>query len=163
MSKTIEIVWGTYQGKTNLGSFDGALEEAGIHNYNLSKLSSVIPPESKLKQVGYHKRKWEIGSTIACVLSLKTSDKKGNRACSGIGWSISDRGGIFYEAFGSKEKEVENRIKSGLLECKNNRDSWEWNGKDNMKIVSINPREDRFGASAVVSVHGKLEVNYMTQ
>jgi arginine decarboxylase len=98
MSEKIEIVWGSSEGDTKLGSFDKALEKAGVHNYNLSELSSVIPPEFELKNKGVHNRVWDVGSVVACVISANTSSKRGEKVCSGIGWSISEQGGILYEA-----------------------------------------------------------------
>jgi len=51
----IDIVWGESEGKTLLSAFDRALLNAGIHNFNLISLNSVIPPnQSSMKQVHIH-------------------------------------------------------------------------------------------------------------
>ena len=39
---------GSSEGLTQLNSFDGALLDAGIGNTNLVKMSSIVPPKSKL-------------------------------------------------------------------------------------------------------------------
>ena len=43
----IQISTGIGIGPTQLSAFDSALNNAGVANYNLLKLSSVIPPKSK--------------------------------------------------------------------------------------------------------------------
>ena len=48
----IDIVWGRSEGKTLLSAFDKALVKAGIHNFNLIPLSSVIPQNSVVEEVG---------------------------------------------------------------------------------------------------------------
>jgi arginine decarboxylase len=45
----IRIVWGTGHAATAKASFDTALAEAGLHQYNLRTLSSVIPAEPEIE------------------------------------------------------------------------------------------------------------------
>ncbi len=51
----IDIVWGGSEGKTLLSAFDRALLNAGIHNFNLIPLSSVIPPQSVIHETGTYR------------------------------------------------------------------------------------------------------------
>ena len=44
----IKVTYGTGEGLTKLAAFDRALFNAGIANYNLIKLSSVIPKNSEV-------------------------------------------------------------------------------------------------------------------
>ena len=44
----ISITYGKGSGKTELAAFDAALWNAGIADYNLIILSSIIPPNSKV-------------------------------------------------------------------------------------------------------------------
>ncbi len=44
----IYISSGRGTGPTSLSAFDAALNEAGVANYNLIRLSSIIPPDSKI-------------------------------------------------------------------------------------------------------------------
>ena len=39
----IRVVWGSATGPTKMASYDAALAEAGVENYNLVSVSSVIP------------------------------------------------------------------------------------------------------------------------
>ncbi len=43
----IKVTYGIGEGATKLAAFDRALFDAGIANYNLIKLSSVIPENSE--------------------------------------------------------------------------------------------------------------------
>ena len=44
----IKVSAGTGTGPTELAAFDAALNTAGVANYNLVHLSSVIPPKAKI-------------------------------------------------------------------------------------------------------------------
>jgi arginine decarboxylase len=49
----IQVTGGTGAGPTKMAAFDAALNQAGTANYNLIKLSSIIPPDSKVKAAGW--------------------------------------------------------------------------------------------------------------
>jgi len=65
----INIVWGKSEGKTLISSFDKALIEAGIHNFNLIPLSSVIPQGATVRDVGTYKFFHNIGDILYVVIS----------------------------------------------------------------------------------------------
>ncbi len=46
----IKVVKGAGEASIPLSAFDAALKDAGIYNYNLITLSSVIPPGSKVQK-----------------------------------------------------------------------------------------------------------------
>ena len=57
---TIYIASGVGIGKTPLSAFDAALKDAGVYNFNLITLSSVIPPKSVIKLRKYKAKSEEI-------------------------------------------------------------------------------------------------------
>lgn len=114
--KTIYITSGIGEGQTNLSAFDAALWDAGIANFNLIKLSSIIPPQSKilvenLKNNG----KDGFGNKLYVVLACKRESERGREAWAGIGWvQTKDGRGLFVEHEGSQQAEVIRLIKDSL-------------------------------------------------
>lgn len=116
--KTIQITCGTGEGQTKLSAFDAALFDAGIANYNLIKLSSVIPPKSKI-EIKHLKINGEkgFGNRLYVVMAEKRESEKGREAWAGIGWvQAKDGRGLFVEHDGSQQAEVIRLIKDTLTD-----------------------------------------------
>lgn len=114
---TIQISSGIGSGVTKLAAFDAALFDAGIANFNLIKLSSVIPPNSTIKVVSNVKNGSgvEFGNKLYVVISEKRESENGREAWAGLGWAQSNTGnGLFVEQCGSQEAEVKRLIKETL-------------------------------------------------
>ena len=97
--RPIIITSGKGNASTKLAAFDAALWDAGIANYNLIKLSSVMPPKSKLI-VGSPENPQgkRVGDRLYVVLAEKREDKVGKEAWAGIGWVQAENGhGLFVE------------------------------------------------------------------
>ncbi|PSP95706.1 pyruvoyl-dependent arginine decarboxylase [Halobacteriales archaeon QS_4_62_28] len=142
----IRVVWGTASGPTALSSFDAALATAGIHNYNLVTLSSVIPAEPALEVVGTAPDLGPVGDELHVVESSATAPP-GETAAAGIGWARSASGrGIFYEVSGEDPEQVRAEIESGLAAGRDRR-GWAFVEQD---IVVRSVEADDEHASAVV-------------
>jgi len=143
---TIRVVWGTATGPTKLSSYDAALAEAGVHNYNLVTLSSVIPAGPDIEVVGSAPELGPPGEALEVVQSAATA-APGERAAAGIGWARSEAGpGIFYEVKGTNPDTVREEIRAGLAAGRDLRD-WEFVGEA-IHVESVAPEETY--ASAVV-------------
>jgi arginine decarboxylase len=130
----IKIVWGKSEGKTLLSSFDKALLEAGIHNFNLIPLSSVIPKEAMVFEVGTYKSSHKIGDILYVVISSFSSNKSDVQISAGLGWVKTEEGGLFFESKGEfNRQECEEEIRRGLSEMMSARS---WRGEIKMKVVS---------------------------
>lgn len=106
-------------GPTTMAAFDSALNEVGIANYNLLRLSSVIPPDSK---VTVHQGKipfampgaW--GDRMYVVMAEMRTDKHNVDAWAGVGW-VQDKKtgrGMFTEHEGESEDYVRREITESL-------------------------------------------------
>lgn len=95
----IKVVSSIGTGSTLLSSFDHALYEAGVHNYNLITLSSVIPPESRVvKTARYSRPRGEFGHKLYVVIAEIRSDQTGKWLSSAVGWyQLDDKRGFFVE------------------------------------------------------------------
>ena len=147
----IEIVWGAGEGATTLSAFDRALSAGGIHNYNLVRLSSVIPAGASLALSGTHDRQWAVGEMVAVVLAESRSSVRGETVVAGLGWATAEEGGVFFEGSGESPANVERMITRGVETAKQTRDSWAWHDGVETKIVEH--RVDRAGAVVVSAVH----------
>lgn len=130
----IQVVWGTGSGPTALASYDTALADAGVHNYNLITLSSVVPPAYRVVELGTAKDLGPIGGQLR-VVEAKTITA-GGKATAGLGWAVGEKGGVFIEAHENKSEErARAEITQGLDTAINLRE-WEFDTREN-RIVSI--------------------------
>lgn len=117
-TRTIEISCGTGTGPTTLAAFDGALRATGIANYNLLRLSSVIPPGTAIAPVDgpVSPPGGEWGDRLYCVMAEMRVDAPGAEAWAGIGWVQNEETGkgLFVEHEGYREDDVRSDIESSL-------------------------------------------------
>lgn len=113
----IQLASSTGKGHTKLAAFDAALHEAGIANYNLIRLSSVIPPTSKIvKRTPIKNQPGEWGDRLYVVMAEMRVDTPNMEAWAGIGW-VQDKKtgrGLFVEHEGANEQSVRRDIKASL-------------------------------------------------
>ena len=85
-------------GRTLLSSFDFALMDTGVYNYNLITLSSVIPPGSVIKKKKFKASKNEYGHKLYIVKADKRSNETGKYIGAALGWyQAEDNRGVFVE------------------------------------------------------------------
>jgi arginine decarboxylase len=117
MSKAINVTWGIGEGDTGLAAFDAALFDAGIANYNLLMLSSVIPEgfEPEIGKVDLNSQGF--GHRLYVVMASERQLEVGCGAWAGLGWVITEaepKRGLFVEHHGHDEKEVIELITKSL-------------------------------------------------
>lgn len=118
----IYVVKGVGVGKTALSSFDAALKDVGVYNYNLIQLSSIIPPDSHVSKAKQYKTpEEEYGYKLYVVKAEMRSQETGKYIAAGIGWyQFGDGRGLFveHELIGETkvaiESEMEFRITNSL-------------------------------------------------
>lgn len=108
---------GTGVGPTELSAFDHALVNAGVANFNLIYLSSVLPPGSEvhvsdkpLTPVGG----W--GDRLYVVMAQKRTSQRNQEVWAGIGWmqDPESKKGLLVEHEGHSENEIRADIKNSL-------------------------------------------------
>lgn len=118
----IQVVCGVGSGRTTLSAFDSALKDAGVYNYNLITLSSIIPPNSTITKIGKFKTPTEeYGYKLYVIKAEIRSEEAGKYIAAGLGWyQLEDGRGVFveHEIKGETrlavESEIESRIKNSL-------------------------------------------------
>ena len=149
---TIRVVWGTASGPTALSSYDAALAEAGVHNYNLVTLSSVIPAGPDIEVVGTAPNLGPPGEALEVVQSAATA-APGERVAAGIGWArTADGPGIFYEVDGTDPDAVRAEIREGLAAGRDLRD-WDF-VEESVHVESVAPG-DAHASAVVIATYGE--------
>ncbi|NDA64718.1 MAG: pyruvoyl-dependent arginine decarboxylase, partial [Chitinophagia bacterium] len=82
----IQITQGVGNGPTQLAAFDKALNEAGVANFNLIYLSSVVPPNSKIIATKKPMIEGEWGDKLFVVAAQQRTSTRHEEAWAGIGW-----------------------------------------------------------------------------
>ena len=143
------VVAGTFgRGKTPLSAFDDELFEAGVANYNLIKLSSIIPAGARIKKKKIESLIKEYGFKLYVVYDYKIAAKN-ESAWAGLGWFQEEDGrGIFVEHSGSNKEKVENLIKDSILELQKRR---KYKGKYNKLIIGKKNKSNDFICSLVIA------------
>lgn len=124
-SRNITVTSSVGSGPTAIAAFDAALDGAGIGNFNLVQLTSVIPTGSHIQDLGAEPApvKGEWGDRLYIVLAEGQADRSGEEAWAGIGWVQQDatRKGLFAEHSGSSEAAVQTDITSSLISMSDSR------------------------------------------
>jgi arginine decarboxylase len=114
---TIQVTGGIGFGPTKLAAFDAALREAGIADFNLIPLSSMVPAGSTIvpsERGSAPSGAW--GDRLYVVMAQLRVDTRHEEAVAGLGWT-QDRTtgrGVFVEHVGHTEREVRRDILSTL-------------------------------------------------
>lgn len=155
-AEPIRLVRGTGRGPTELSAYDAALADAGVHDYNLLRLSSVIPAGPTIEQVGTAPDLGPAGEGLYVVEASARGEHGPQSAV--LAWARSPEGpGVFYEAGESEpvdevEAEAREGIESGL--ALRDRDY----GDPSFRTVSIDADAGEGCAAAVaIAVFGTSE------
>lgn len=160
----IQIVTAGGEGSTSLASFDCALQNAGVSNYNLIPLSSVIPPNSTVEVVEkYVTPEEDFGKRLYVVKAEQRSERVGECIGAGIGWyQLEDGRGFFveHETHGSDVMEVENSlrhmIRSSLEDMLRFRDLEFEIEKINMQL-SVGVSKSKYASVLSIAVYKQVE------
>jgi arginine decarboxylase len=116
----IRVSGGSGAGRTPLSAFDAALRAAGVENFNLVRLSSVIPPDAVVSAVaGGDQLRGEWGDRLYCVYAEQRATSPGEQAWAGIGWVYAQEegaGGLFVEHEGPSREFVTRSITDSLAD-----------------------------------------------
>ncbi|SEW16777.1 pyruvoyl-dependent arginine decarboxylase [Natrinema salifodinae] len=154
---TIRVVWGSASAPTAMASYDAALAEAGIENYNLVSVSSVIPAETPVEAVGTAPDLGPAGERLTVVEARATAAGPG-RVSAALAWnqSVDDGPGLFYETAGETDREdVERRVREGLAAGQDLRD-WEFT-EPGVAVESHQADPGQYTSAVVLAVYGESD------
>jgi len=149
----IRIVWGAGHAATAKASFDTALAEAGLHQYNLRTLSSVIPAGPALELTGTAPDLGPTGNALDVVMARQTSPP-GARAAAGLAWARDDDGtGVFYEVEDTDPETVRELLRAGIERGCYIRDI-DYTGVET-RVITADSAPDQYTTAVVVAVYGE--------
>ena len=115
--RTINISSSVGFGTTKLAAFDNALMRCGVGNFNIIRLSSVIPPATDVIPTnGPLDVLGDWGDRLYVVMAEQRVDRPGREAWAGIGWVQHEESGrgLFVEHEGFSERQVRDDIERSL-------------------------------------------------
>jgi arginine decarboxylase len=112
----IVIAPGVGRGPTALAAFDSALLDAGVANYNLICLSSVIPPGSRVERRRWSTPPQDWGRRLYCVVSQAREERPGHSVYAGIGWVQDPESGqgLFVELHDDDTERLDRDLRATL-------------------------------------------------
>jgi arginine decarboxylase len=152
----IRVVTGTGTGPTAVAAYDAALADAGVHNYNITTVSSVIPDGSTVEVLDSAPELGPVGERLTVVEARATSDwTDEDGAAAGLGWTTTAGGrGLFYEASGSDTETVRERVAAGL---ESGRTLREWPFADERIVTAHTAAEELSATAVVLGIYGDSE------
>jgi arginine decarboxylase len=149
---TVRVVRGTGGGPTATASYDTALADAGVHNYNLVTVSSVVPEGASVEVAGTAPDLGPVGGCLTVVQARATVER--GPAVAALGWVIADEGGLFYEASGTDREAVVEEIERGLERARELR---EWSYRDGDRSVAVARDEGAYTTAVALAVYGRAD------
>lgn len=153
----IRVVWGAASGPTATAAYDAALARAGVENYNLVRVSSVVPAGAEVAIAETAPDLGPAGERLTVVEGRKTVPPGGaDRACAGLGWALEESGrGIFYEAGGTDPNAVRATVADGLRAGRDLRD-WSFVDED-LHLVTATAEPGAYTTAVVLAAYGRSE------
>ncbi len=176
---TIHVAGGVGVADTAMASYDSALADANLHNYNLVAVSSVVPADATVTRVERAPDLGPAGNRLTVVEARRTvgpSDevdfREGGRSgaedaankraprrrpgvAAGLGWATGPGPGLFYEVTGEDTDDVRDRIHAGLDA---GADLREWELTDRSVHVEAAPATpDRYTTAVTIAAYGRSE------
>lgn len=153
----IRVVRGAATGPTAMASYDAALAAAGVENYNLVPVSSIVPEGAEVRVAETAPDLGPAGGRLTVIEARGTvAPEGGPRVCAGLGWAVEASGrGIFYEASGADPDAVRATVEDGL---RAGRDLREWTFVDgDLQVVTAAAEPDAYATAVVLAVYGRSE------
>jgi len=158
---TIRVVAGTGRGPTGTAAYDAALADCGVHNYNLVRVSSVVPPGATVERVERAPDLGPVGGRLTVVQARATVRGPGV-AGAALGWArTADGSGLFYEADevgrpgGDPAARAADRVRAGLAAGLDLRD---WDADEPTVVTASTAADgDERATAVVVGTYGRAD------
>lgn len=152
---TVRVVWGTASGPTELAAYDAALAAAGVGEYNLLGVSSVVPADADVEAVGTAPDLGPAGHRLTVVEARETATGPGSVSAA-LGWATGDGAGLVYEAAGeTDEADVREEVRRGLAAGRELRDR-EFHDQE-VHSVTVEAEPGTYTTAVVLAAFGRAE------
>ncbi|MFB6104833.1 MAG: pyruvoyl-dependent arginine decarboxylase [Halobacteriaceae archaeon] len=154
---TVTIVAGAGTGPTGLAAYDAALGECGLENYNLVRVSSVLPAAATVETGARVGDIGPVGSRVT-VVEARATVAAPNVAGTAIAWTTSPEGGLLYEG-SVTDPTVEDPATAAAAEAATGLEAGmaqrDWTMADPaVETAAVSPTDEEYGTAVVVAVLG---------
>lgn len=137
-----------------MASYDTALAMAGLHNYNLTPVSSIVPAAVPVEVVETAPDLGPPGHRVTVVEARSTVAGPG-RTTAALGWITGEGPGVFYEAAGDFDETTARReVEKGLAAARTLRE-WDFTDEGVETTSLMVPEEEPYGTAVVIAVYGR--------
>ncbi|MCF2166238.1 pyruvoyl-dependent arginine decarboxylase [Halobacterium salinarum] len=149
----IRIAWGSGVAPTEMAAYDAALADANVHNYNLIRVSSVIPADATVSAVDTAPDLGPAGNTLTVVEARGQTAGPG-QASAGLAWAPRDGApGLFYEAADeTTPDDVADRVTTGITAGMEVRD-WD-DVEPSVRTETVTADAGEHAAAVVIAAYG---------
>lgn len=157
---TIRVVGGRGTGPTTLSSYDAALASVGLHDYNLVRVSSVVPRDVRVDPVDTAPDLGPAGHRLTVVEARSTlAPGEDGPACAAIGWALPREGpGVIYEGSGTDPGRTRRAVREGIDAARELRDDRDWtDGETGIELATAEPHPERYVTAVVLAAFGEAE------
>lgn len=137
--RTISVRLGRASGPTALAAFDAALQQAGVADRNLLRLSSIIPAGAVIEDdTGDTGCDGEWGDRLYVVMAEERVERHHEEAWAGIAWcqDLDTGAGVFVEHEGHSEHQVSLDLETSLTSLIERRPEARW-GEPQRRLIGV--------------------------
>lgn len=153
----IHVADGVGVAPTEMAAYDAALADANLHNYNLIRVSSIVPAGVEVRRVDRAPDLGPAGNRLTVVESRATAPpgESDEELAAGLGWATGPGPGLIYEATGLDATAVRREIERGLDAGAKLR---EWSLPEReVTVTTASPAPDAWTTAVVVAAYGDSE------
>lgn len=143
--RLIHLARGTAEGTTPLNAFDNALLDAGVHNVNLVRVSSIVPKGARFGPLP----DLPVGTVVPTVYTEAVSNLPGEMISACIGAGVGSEGGVLMEYHHSGPADDAERVVGHMVEEGFARRGWTL---EKVTFVSAEHKVDRLGCAVAVAM-----------
>lgn len=139
------LTGGSAEGPTELNAFDNALLDAGAHNLNLLKVSSILPVDVAFVDPP----SLPVGTLVPSVYARIVSDVPGELVSACVGAGIGPGGGVLMEHTHRGPGADAERLVTAMIEEAFGRRGWTCEG---IRFATSEHRVERYGCAVAVAL-----------
>jgi arginine decarboxylase len=143
--KLVHLASGSSEGLTPLNAFDNALLDAGVHNLNLIRVSSIVPRDAVFGPLP----ELEVGTLTPCVYTFETSSVPGEVVSACVGAGVGEQGGVLMEYHHSGPGEAAERVVLTMIEEAFKQRAW---ALETVTFTTAEHKVDRLGCAVAAAV-----------
>ena len=145
LPRAIHLASGASEGRTPLNAFDNALLDAGVHNLNLVRVSSIVPRGAIFGGLPG----LPVGTVVPTVYSEHTSTIPGELSSACVGAGVGTCGGVLMEYHHAGSGPEAERVVLTMIEEGFERRGWTL---DDVLFATAEHRTDRIGCAVAAAL-----------